>query len=96
MRKNTYLKKGAKYLSNGEDCLNDKAKTIILSDDEFNRGIHSDDGVGEDTIKRLAKHLGFFEDDDDYAAFRQNLVIIANNETGKHWWDAGDMGIELW
>lgn len=82
-----YLKKGANYLNYGEDCLNDKAKKIILSDKEFNYGLHQDAdyGISSDTVIRLAKQLGFFDDDEDFAAFEQNLAIIATNETGKQW-----------
>ena len=83
--KKEYLVNGANYLEYGADCLNDKAKAIILNDKEFNDGIHSD-GVSNECINRLAKKFDCWDDADDYSAFVQNLVIIAHNETGKNWW----------
>lgn len=79
-----YLKKGANYISAGSDCLTDEAKKIILSDKEFNDGIHSD-CVTNDCMNRLAKQLGFFEDNTDYAEFQQELAVIARKETGGDW-----------
>lgn len=81
-----------KHLNYGEDCLSKSEKKIILSDKEFNDGIHSD-GVSNDCFARLAKRLGYFDDDNDYDAFQQNLAIIAMNETGKDWFVSE--GLEL-
>lgn len=89
-----YLKKGCNNLNYGDDALNAAAKKIILSDAEFVEGLKNG-GVSNETIWRLEKMLGGVDDVDD-AAFTQNLVIIANKETGKEWFASeGLITVEL-
>lgn len=83
MRKD-FLKEGCTYPIYGEDCINEKGREIIISDVDFQEGLE-EECITEETMNDLAKEFGCWDDEDDYVAFCQNLVIIAMEETGKEW-----------